>query len=114
MQSEGILLGAQETVMSGDFLGEGRDEAFAVDGDAKGGVDAVQQHGDVERGGGFFKYVIGHVNLGQTFLASGTRRSFVYLAEPSDSAQLGFERGFKYGENGFFELVVHGGLLRMG
>src|SRR5258708_962162 len=99
MQAEGILLGAQETVMSGDFLGEGRDEALAVDGDAKGGVDAVQQHGDVERGAGIFKYVMGHVNLGQTFLASGSRLGFVFLAEPSDGAQLGFESGFEYGQN---------------
>jgi hypothetical protein len=99
--------------LAGDLLGEGRDEAFAIDGDAKGGVDALQKLRDVEWGASLFKYVIGHVNLGQTFLGSGLRCWGVRLAEAANGAKLGLQRGFKNGENGFFEIVVHGGILGM-
>src|ERR1700676_3634659 len=67
-KGEGILVGAQESVVACDLLGEGRDEAFAIDGDAKGGVDAVEELGYVQRGAGLFKYVKGHIDLRQTFI----------------------------------------------
>jgi len=76
-------------------------------------MDAIQQLGDVERRAGLFKYVIGHVNLRQTFTARGARR-WLALAEATNSAQLGLQRGFKYGKYGIFEVVTHGGLLSMG
>jgi hypothetical protein len=99
--------------LAGDLLGEGRDEAFAIDGDAEGGVDPVEELGDVEGGAGLFEYVIGHVNLRQTFSGRrfGGRR--VSLAEAADSTELSVERGFEYGQNGIFEIIVHGGLLSM-
>src|ERR1019366_7224057 len=73
----------------------GRDEAFAIDGDAKGGVDTVQELGDVERRAGLFKYVKGHINLRQTFAASRPSRRGVTLAEASHGAQLSVKRGLK-------------------
>jgi hypothetical protein len=100
--------------LAGDLLSEGRDQALAIDGDAKGGVDAVQQGGDVERGPGLLEYVIGHVNLRQTSATGRPRCRCVSLAEPADGAQLGLQRGFKYGQEGILEIVVHGGLLSMG
>src|SRR5674476_1596385 len=66
-QAEGVLLGAEEAVLAGDFLGEGRDEAFAIDGDAKGGLNACEQFGDMQRRASFLEYVIGHVHLRPTF-----------------------------------------------
>jgi hypothetical protein len=45
-----VLAGTQKAVLAGDLLGEGRDEAFAIDGDAEGGVDTVEEVGDVEGG----------------------------------------------------------------
>jgi hypothetical protein len=53
-EREGILLGAQEAVAVEDLLGEGRDEAFAIDGDAELGLDAVEDLGDVQGGSGPF------------------------------------------------------------
>jgi hypothetical protein len=99
--------------MAGDLLGEGRDEALAIDGDTEGSVDAVEELGDVEGGAGLFKYVKCHVHLRQTFAVSRRRGGRIALAEAADGAQLSFERSFKYGENGILEIVVHGGLLSM-
>jgi hypothetical protein len=99
--------------LAGDLLGEGRDEAFAIDGDAEGGVDTVEELGDVEGGAGLFEYVISHVNLRQTFSARRLGGSRVSLAEAADGAELSVERGFKYGQNGIFEIIVHGGHLSM-
>ena len=96
-QSKGIFPGAPETVLAGDLFGEGRDEAFAIDGDAKGSVDAVQQLGDMEGGSRLLEYVISHINLRQTFSAAGRRCRGVALAEAANGAQLGIEGGFKYG-----------------
>jgi hypothetical protein len=113
-QSEGILVGAREAVPAGDFLGKRRDEAFAIHGDAKGGADAVEEFGYVERRWGLLEYVIGHINLRQTYFAGRTDHARVSVAEASDGAELGVQRCFKYGEDGFLKIVVHGGLLSMG
>jgi hypothetical protein len=96
-KSKGILGGAQEAVLAGDLLGKGRDEAFAIHGDAKGSVDAVEQGGDVERGASLFKYVIGHVNLRPTCLVEGAGCDWVSLAQAAYSAELSFQGCFKYG-----------------
>jgi len=113
-QGEGILLGAQEAVLAGDFLGERRDETFAIDGDAEGSADALQEIGDVEGRAGLLEYVKCHVNLRQTFTARGTGGIRLPAAEAADSAELGLQRGLKYGKDRFLEIVVHGGLLSMG
>jgi hypothetical protein len=112
-KGEGILVGAQEAVLAGNLLSKGRDQAFAIDGDAKGGMDAVQELGDMEGRAGLLEYVIGHVNLRPTFHTSRLGRVLFPLAEAADGAELSFERGFKYGENGILEIVIHGGLLSM-
>jgi len=57
------LVGADEAITTGDFFGERRDEALAVDGDMKGGTEAGQQFGDMERSMGFPEYVICHIHL---------------------------------------------------
>jgi hypothetical protein len=57
-RAEGILPVAEEAVLAGDFHGEGRDQALAVDGDAKGGPNASERFGDERRGAGFLEYVI--------------------------------------------------------
>jgi len=44
-QPKGILL-VRETVLAGDLLSEGRDQAFAIDGEAELSLDAVQDLGD--------------------------------------------------------------------
>jgi hypothetical protein len=98
----------------GDLLGEGRDQAFAVHGDAKGGADAVEEFGDVERRWGLLEYVIGHINLRQTSFAGRTDHARVSVAEASDGAELGVQRCFKYGKDGFLKIVVHGEPLSMG
>jgi hypothetical protein len=56
-------LGADEAVTASDLFGEGRHETLPVDGDVKGGVDAGQQFGDMQRGSGSLEYVIRHVYL---------------------------------------------------
>jgi hypothetical protein len=112
-KSEGILVSAQKAVLAGDLLSKGRDKAFAIDGDAKGGMDAVQELGDMKRGAGPLEYVMGHVNLRPTFHAGRFGRIRIPQAEAADGAELSFERGFKYGKNGILEIVVHGGLLSM-
>jgi len=99
--------------MAGDLLSKRRDEALAIDGDAKGGMDAIQELGDMERGAGLLKYVIGHINLRPTFHAGRLGRNRIPLAETADGSELSFERGFKYSKNGILEVVVHGGLLSM-
>jgi hypothetical protein len=114
MQGEGILLGAQEAVLAGDFFRERRDETFAIDGDAEGGVDTLQQIGNMEGRASLLEYVKCHVNLRQTFITSGKGGIWAALAEAANSAELGLQRSFKYGEDGFPEIVVHGGLLSMG
>jgi hypothetical protein len=100
--------------VAGDLFGEGRDQALAIDGDAKEGMDAGEQFGDMERGAGFLKYVIGHINLRPTFLGREGSGTGVALAKAADGAELSIERCFKYGEDGIFEIVVHEGLLSMG
>jgi hypothetical protein len=77
-------------------------------------VDAVEKFGDMERGAGFFEYVIGHIYLRQTFLTAGSGGIRASLTEAADGAELSIQRYFKYRENGFFEIVVHGGLLSTG
>jgi hypothetical protein len=67
----------------------------------------------MERGAGLFEYVIGHVNLRPTFLTDRTGGLRVALAEAADGAELGLQRCFKYGEYGFLQIVVRGGLLSM-
>jgi len=74
-------------------------------------LDADEEFGDVERGAGLLEYVIGHVNLRQTFITDGAGRARVSPAEAADGAELGIQRCFEYGQDGFFEVVVHGGLL---
>jgi hypothetical protein len=81
-------LGAQEAIAAGDLLGEGRDEALAIDLQTELGVDAVQDFGDMERGAGFLEYVVGHVHLRQTFTVAWFGGVIRALTETADGAQL--------------------------
>jgi hypothetical protein len=62
-ERKGVLIRAQEAVVAGDLLGEGRNEAFAIDGDAELGLDAVEDEGDVEGSARLLEYVISHIDL---------------------------------------------------
>jgi len=65
-------------------------------------LDANQEFGDMQRGAGLFEHVIGHVYLRPTFPGSGAGSLRVSLPEAADGAELGVQRCFKYGKNGFF------------
>ena len=71
--------------MAGDFLGEGRNEAFAIDRNTELVVDAIEDVGDVQGDAGFFEYVECHINLRQTFLMARTGRDGLAFAETADS-----------------------------
>jgi hypothetical protein len=94
--------------VAGDFLGEGRDEAIAIDGDAKGGLNASEQFGDMQRGASLLEYVIGHVNLRPTFSWAECGGRFA-MAKAADGAELSIERCFEYRENRILEIIRHGG-----
>jgi hypothetical protein len=42
-------LRAQEAILTGHLLGEGRNQAFPIDGDAEMGLDALEDVGDGRR-----------------------------------------------------------------
>jgi hypothetical protein len=71
------------------FFGERGDRAFAVDGDAEVGLDAVQDLGDVQGRAGLLEYVEGHVQLRQTFAAVRRGSGWRTSAETADGAELG-------------------------
>src|ERR1035437_5763788 len=79
---------------------------------AKGGLNACEQFGDMQRGASFLEYVIGHVNLRPTFSGAGCGGRFA-LAKAADGAELSIERSFKVGEDRILEIIRHGGLLSM-
>jgi hypothetical protein len=49
LEGEGVLLRAQEAILTGHLLGEGRNQAFPIDGDAEMGLDALEDVGDGRR-----------------------------------------------------------------
>jgi len=51
-EGEGVLFRAQEAIPAGHLLGEGRNQALAIDGDAELGLDALEDVGDVEGSSG--------------------------------------------------------------
>ena len=51
----------------------------------------------MERGAGLFEYVESHIHLRQTFMAARLGSGGFGVAEAADSAELGVQRGFKYG-----------------
>jgi len=65
-EGEGIFSGAAEAIAAGDLLGQGADEALAIDRDGEGGMDAGEEVGDVEGGAGLLEYVIRYIDLRQT------------------------------------------------
>jgi hypothetical protein len=68
----------------------------------------------MEGGAGFLKYVICHVNLGQTCTAAARGSFWHPLAETANGPQLSIERGFKYGKDGILKVLGHGQLLSLG
>lgn len=104
-QAKGVGGRAGEAVVPRHALGEGGDQALAVDAQAEAGLNGVDEVGDVERGGTLCEYVESHVDMGHTFFAllrsaGSAQQGRGFALELSDGGELGFKCLLKNGEEG--------------